>query len=160
MSRIKIPEGTGGDPAQVWSMRPEFGRASLALIHESKNNSMLPNREREAARARIAELNSCPLCLDWRSDELRDEGVDEDLYKHVSEWRTWPGYTERERLAIEFGERFVEDHQNMNDEWFEQLRNAFSDEEIVDLTLCCGTYLAFGRFLNVLQLETCEVARR
>ena len=130
-----------------------MGRAALRLIDQSKNHSILPDREREAARARIAEINSCTLCLDWRSGEGQASGLDEDLYAHVSEWRAYPEYSDRERLAIEYAERYALDHRRIDDAFFARLRAAYTDEEIVDLTMCVATYLAFGRFLSVLGLE-------
>ena len=65
-----------------------------------------------------------------------DAGVTEDDYGHVDEWRTWPGYTERQRLAIEFAERYTIDHQGIDDELFARLHAHFSDAEILDLSLC------------------------
>ena len=53
---------------------------------------------------------------------MAQQGASEELYAHVAEYRSWPGYTDRERLAIEFAERFVVDHTNMDDEFFGRLR--------------------------------------
>jgi hypothetical protein len=83
---------------------------------------------------------------------LREEGVDEDLYANV-ENLAFAGYSEQERLAIEFAERFVYDHLRMDDEFWSRLRAAFRDDEIMDLTLCVGSFLALGRTLVVLGLD-------
>ena len=82
-----------------------------------------------------------------------DAGVTEDAYGHVDEWRTWPEYTERQRLAIEFAERYTIDHQGIDDELFARLHAHFSDAEILDLSLCLGIWLGLGRSLAVLQVE-------
>jgi alkylhydroperoxidase family enzyme len=77
-------------------------------------------------------------------------GVGEDVYEHLHEYRTYPGYTERQRLAIEYAERFAVDHQAIDDELFARLRARFADDEILDLTLCLAVYLGLGRTLEVL----------
>jgi alkylhydroperoxidase family enzyme len=59
--RIDIPDGEGGDAVQVWSLRPEMGRAVSRLTDAVYNKSILPVRVREAARMRIAQLNDCPV---------------------------------------------------------------------------------------------------
>ena len=82
-----------------------------------------------------------------------DAGVTEDAYGHVDEWRTWPGYTERQRLAIEYAERFAVDHLAIDDDLFDRLHAHFSDEEILDLTLCLSIWLGLGRALAVLGVE-------
>jgi alkylhydroperoxidase family enzyme len=58
--------------------------------------------------------------------------------------------TERERLAAEFAQRFVLDHMAMDDELWTRLRAAYADDEIADLTICCGTFLGLGRMLAVM----------
>ena len=57
---------------------------------------------------------------------------------------------ERQRLAIEYAERFAADHRNIDDELFTRLRAQFADDEILDLTLCCAVFLGLGRTLEVL----------
>ena len=84
---------------------------------------------------------------------MAQQGASEELYAHVEEYRSWPGYTDRERLAIEFAERFVVDHTNMDDEFFGRLRAHFADDEIVDLGLCVAIFMGLGRFLRVLGID-------
>ena len=80
-------------------------------------------------------------------------GATEELYEHVADAHEHEGYSDRERLAIEFAERFAIDHQGIDDELFTRLRAAFGDDEIVDLTLCCAAFLGLGRTLAVLGIE-------
>lgn len=83
---------------------------------------------------------------------MREQGVDEDLYANV-ENLDFEGYSEQERLAIEYAERFVYDHQRIDDGFWARMHAAFSDQEIMDLTVCIGTFIAFGRTLVVLGLD-------
>ena len=61
MARIDVPDGDGGDAVQIWSLRPEMGRAVAKLSQAAYNHSQLPVRVREAARMRIAQINDCPI---------------------------------------------------------------------------------------------------
>ena len=79
-----------------------------------------------------------------------EAGVTEDVYAHLGEWQTWPGYSDRQRLAIEYAERFATDHRAIDDALFVRLREHFADDEILDLTLCCAVFLGLGRTLEVL----------
>ena len=120
------------------------------MIATAYQRSTLPASEREPARMRIAQLNACNACSTFRAPSVVDAGVTDDLYEHVDEWQTWPGYSDRQRLAIEYAERFATDHRAIDDELFARLRNAFADDEILDLTLCCTVFLGLGRALEVL----------
>jgi AhpD family alkylhydroperoxidase len=153
MPRVDVPEGPGGPPVQVWNLRPELLPMLRAMIDGPYKQSLLPAREREAARVRIAELNDCRICRDFRARSVIESGATEELYEHVADSHAHAGYTERERLAIEFAERFVLDHAGMDDELFARLRSQFGDDEIVDLTLCCAAFLGLGRALAVLGIE-------
>jgi len=44
MARIAVPTGEGGDAVQVWSLRPEMGRAVNRLVDATYNRSILPTR--------------------------------------------------------------------------------------------------------------------
>jgi AhpD family alkylhydroperoxidase len=151
--RIDVPSGPGGPPVQVWNLRPELLPTVTAMIEGPYRRSQLPAREREAARVRIAQLNDCTICRDFRAGSARAGGATDDLYAHVND-SDHETYTERERLAIEFAERFTLDHQSLDEEFFNRLRAAFADREILDLAICCGAFLGLGRVLAVLGIES------
>jgi AhpD family alkylhydroperoxidase len=153
VARIDVPEGPGGEAAMVWTMRPEMAGMVGKMITTAYQASKLPAAEREVARMRIAQLNACGACATFRAPSVIEAGVTEDIYAHVDEWRDWPGYSERQRLAIEYAERFAADHQGIDDGLFDRLRSHFADDEILDLTLCLAVYLGLGRTLEVLQIN-------
>jgi AhpD family alkylhydroperoxidase len=153
VARIDVPEGPGGDAAMVWTLRPEMAGMVGKMIMTAYQASKLPAAEREVARMRIAQLNACGACATFRAPSVLEAGVSEDVYAHLDEWRDWPGYSDRQRLAIEYAERFAADHQGIDDELFDRLRTHFADDEILDLTLCLAVYLGLGRTLEVLQIN-------
>ncbi len=66
--------------------------------------------------------------------------------------------TERERLSAEFAERYATDHLRMDDEFWDRLHRHFTDDELVDLALCVGSWLALGRFNQVFDIDgACRV---
>ncbi len=154
MPRIDVPDGPGGPPRQVWNLRPELLPMVTAMIDGPYKRSLLPVREREAARMRIAELNDCRICRDFRAHSAIEGGATEDLYTHVADAHANTNYTKREQLAVEFAERFTLDHANIDDDFFARLRGAFGDDEILDLAICCGAFLGLGRVLAVLGIES------
>jgi alkylhydroperoxidase family enzyme len=87
---------------------------------------------------------------------VTQQGLTEDFYRHVAD-RHGYDYSEPERLAIEYAERFVLDHSRIDDAFFASLRSCFSDAEILDLTICVAAFLGLGRLLRVLGIdETCQ----
>jgi alkylhydroperoxidase family enzyme len=150
MARLVIPEGEGGDAVQLWSLRPEMGAAVNRLVDAAYNKSILPVGVREAARMRIAQLNDCTVCLAFRADKVKAQGLTEAFYGHVGAHDEGSTFTTQESLAMEYAERFAIDHLSIDDDFFVRLRDEFSDPEILDLTICLSAFLGLGRTLRVL----------
>ncbi len=153
MARIDVPDGPGGESAMIWTLRPEMAGMVERMISTVYQRSTLPAHERELARMRIAELNDCSACATFRAPSVIAAGVAEDLYEHLADYRTDPRYSDRQRLAIEYAERFASDHRAIDDELFARLRARFDDSEILDLTLCCAVFVGLGRTLEVLGID-------
>ena len=149
MARLDIPVGEGGDAVQIWSLQPELGAAATRFVHAAYNKSILPTRVREAARMRIAQLNDCTVCLSFRADTVKAEGLTEDFYCAVGSPED-SSLSDQERLAVEYAERFAVNHASIDDAFVQRLRESFTDPEILDLTICLSAFLGLGRTLRAL----------
>ncbi|MFB8006608.1 carboxymuconolactone decarboxylase family protein [Nocardia sp. NPDC056000] len=149
---IDIPEGK--DPiGYVWGeMVPGIGVAAAAFSLAVYEHTTLGLREFEAARLRIAQINGCLFCLDWRTDR-NGEKVEESFEEDVTNWRTTENFDDRTRLAAEYAERYAEDHHSLDDEFWQRMFAHYSQAEVVELSMCLGSWLAFGRLNHVLGLD-------
>jgi alkylhydroperoxidase family enzyme len=150
MARIDFPDRGLGEHVDWALLRADMAVGMGALADAVYANSHLPTREREAARWTIALINDCAVCRDTRARDGEAVGVDEGFYAEVADWRRSTQLSERERLAAEFAQRFAVDHLAMDDALWDRLRSAFADDELVDLTICCGAFLGLGRALAVI----------
>ncbi len=133
-----------------WALlRPKMAAGMGKLSEAVYGNSQLSVREREAARWTIALINDSAVCRDTRARDGEVVGAGEPFYAEVSDWRHALGLSDRERLAAEFAERFALDHLAMDDDLWDRLHAAYGDDELADLTICCGTFLGMGRTLAV-----------
>ncbi len=151
--RIDLPEGA--DPiGHVWGeMVPGIGPAAATLAMSVYEHSTLGLAEFEAARLRIAQVNGCLFCQDWRTD--RDGVTVPDGFDDaVAHWRDTDQLEDRARLAAEYAERFALDHHGLDDEFWERMGRLYTQAEVVELTMCLGSWLAFGRLNRVLGLDT------
>ena len=80
------------------------------------------------------------------------QGLTEEMYSHVDEHESCGDYSEQERLAIQFAERFALDHRNLDSAFFAALRKQFSDTEIVELATTIAFCLGIGRVYTVLDI--------
>jgi alkylhydroperoxidase family enzyme len=150
--QIDIPEGKDAI-GYVWGeMVPGIGVAAANFSLAVYASSTLGLREFEAARLRIAQVNGCVFCLDWRT-ERDGQKVEDEFLDAVTEWRTTDAFDERTRLAAEYAERYAEDHHNIDEEFWERMTRHYSQAEIVELSMSIGSWLAFGRLNHVLGLD-------
>lgn len=154
---LDLPDGA--DPLMhVWGrLVPGIGPAASAFATSVYEHSTLGLREFEAARLRVAQLNGCLLCLDWRT-ERDGQRVEDGFDREVEQWRRTTALDERARLAAEYAERYTLDHHGLDDGFWTRMRAHYSDREIAELTMCLGSWIAFGRLNHVLGLDAvCSV---
>jgi len=150
MPRIAVPDGQ--DPLMhLWAGTDTALTGPAAKFSDAVyKRSKLPLREFEAARISIARINDCTICRTMRAED----GPDETFYEALLEGRRdAEGLSERESLAAEFAHRFAVDHLEMDDDLWDRLHAAFSDDELVELGLCVGSWLAFGRLNRVFDVD-------
>jgi len=80
------------------------------------------------------------------------QGLSDELYNLVHQYATTDAFTPREKLAIEFAEKFAFDHTSIGDELFTRLKEHFSDAEILELTITVGFCVGIGRAFHVLDV--------
>ncbi|WP_328936770.1 carboxymuconolactone decarboxylase family protein [Streptomyces tauricus] len=150
--KVDIPEGK--NPIEyVWGdLVPGIGPAAANFSLAVYAHTTLGLREFEAARLRIAQINGCLFCLDWRTerDGLK---VEEEFADAVAKWRTTDVFDARTRLAAEYAERYALHHHCLDEEFWDRMTAHYSQVEIVELTMSLGSWLAFGRLNRVLGLD-------
>jgi alkylhydroperoxidase family enzyme len=149
---IDVPAGR--DPIDyVWGeLVPGIGPAAGKFATAVYAHSTLGLREFEAARLRIAQINGCLFCQDWRT-ERNGEKVEAEFADAVTAWRTTDLFDDRTRLAAEYAERYALDHHGIDDEFWERFLAHYSQREAVELTMCLGSWLGFGRLNRVFGLD-------
>lgn len=100
----------------------------------------------ELVKIRASQLNGCAFCLDMHTKDARAAGESEQRIYALSAWHEAPFYTERERAALLWTETLTLVAQNRApDEVYEQARQHFSEEELVNLTLAIVTINGWNR---------------
>jgi AhpD family alkylhydroperoxidase len=90
----------------------------------------------ELVKLRASQINGCAFCLDMHWKDARARGESEQRLYSLDAWRETSYYTERERAALAWTEAVTQIAANhVSDELYEQVRQHFSEEELVNLTL-------------------------
>jgi AhpD family alkylhydroperoxidase len=100
----------------------------------------------ELVKMRASQINGCAYCIDMHSKDARALGESEQRLYGLSAWQETPFYTERERAALLWTEELTLLSQtHASDAVYEEVRQHFSDEEMVNLTLAIITINGWNR---------------
>ena len=84
------------------------------------------------------------------------EGVTDVVVAALQDYEDSPAFTAREKLALRFAESMAIDHHQVDDRFFQELRQEFTAAEIIELGMMIGLFIGYGRLLAVLDLENPE----
>ena len=91
----------------------------------------------------ISEENDCLVCSTYFRKLLKDNGIDFDNFQ----------FTKKEELLISFGRALAKDPKNIPDEIYTELKEEFTEEEIVVITAMGVLMVANNYFNDILKVE-------
>ncbi|MFI5094689.1 MAG: carboxymuconolactone decarboxylase family protein [Candidatus Acidiferrum sp.] len=140
-------------------VRSEAGRNWLRAWNELLNGGILPIPLKEAVRVLISTKHFCGYCSTVRSNIAKARGLTEEKLLATMEFETSPLFDEKEKAALRFAALFKSgDDAIDSDEVYENLKQHFSEEEIIELALLCAQTDGVGKFARSLRMRTWEEA--
>ena len=102
----------------------------------------------ELVRLRVSQINGCAYCIDRHMHDARALGAQEQRLHALATWSDTPFFTDRERAALAWTEAVTRasDHRVAGD-MRRQLREHFSEKELVDLTMAVIAINAWNRLV-------------
>lgn len=130
---------------RIMAHKPETAKGLVGFFSALRAERTLPERMTELMRLRIAFHNQCRSCMAVRYQDAATDGVDEDLVCSLERPMEAEGLSEREKLAIDYGERLATNHLSIDDAYHDRLRTLFTETEIVELGMFAAFCVGFGR---------------
>ncbi|MEQ8410516.1 MAG: carboxymuconolactone decarboxylase family protein [Erythrobacter sp.] len=124
---------------------PEQALGLMGFGGALKMHRSLPDRLVELVRLRIAFFNQCRSCMAIRYSDAVADGVDEGLVCSLERPQEAENLSPAEKAAIRYGELMATDHLAIGDDTYTELREYFSEAEIVELGMTCAFFIGFGR---------------
>jgi AhpD family alkylhydroperoxidase len=129
-------------------VNPGIIQAMLGLERQVRKAG-LDNTLLDLVRMRASHINGCAYCLDMHSKDARANGETEQRLYGLAAWRETPYYSARERAALEWTEALtLVSETHAPDDVFEHVREQFSEDELLHLTLAIVAINGWNR-LNI-----------
>jgi AhpD family alkylhydroperoxidase len=131
--------------AAIVSRLPEVAEALGTLNVAVKSTGTLPPRLVELVRLRIAFHNQCRSCMSVRYQSAIDDGLTEDAVCSLERPADAPDLSDAERAALKFADLFATNHLAIDDTVYDELRQHFAEDQLVELGVHCAIALGIGR---------------
>ena len=136
------------DPETAGEKEKEVIRNHLAQGYRLTNEKLTLLHNAEAFKAiedssYSLEENDCLVCSTYFRKLLKDNGIDFDNFQ----------CTKKEELLISFGRALAKDPKNIPDEIYTELKEEFTEEEIVVITAMGVLMVANNYFNDILKIE-------
>jgi AhpD family alkylhydroperoxidase len=114
---------------------PDVMKAMMGLEHYVRKSS-LGHSLLDLVKLRASQINGCAYCIDMHSKDARGRGETEQRLYELGAWREAPFYSGKERAALAWTEAVtLVGNGHVPDEVYREVREQFSEAELVDLTL-------------------------
>lgn len=124
---------------------PEQALGLMGFGGALKHNRTLPERLVELVRLRVAFFNQCRSCMAIRYSDAVADGVTEGLVCSLERPQEAENLSAAEKAAIRYGELMATDHLAIDDTVYADLRQHFSEAQVVELGMTVAFFVGFGR---------------
>lgn len=146
--------GTPGDWWTVFALSPDVMRhcvRGFALYRSPKRK--LDPALRELGQTRAGWLRSSQFVFSQHCKSCRTVGMSDDKIAAIPTWSTSELFTARERVVLAYTDALVGGDGRVPDALFDQLKEHFDDEEILELTYITAMYEMHAIICRALRVE-------
>ena len=149
-SHARVAEGKmPSEMMQAIALRPEILQTMASLGGSVFPGGILERSLQEAVILESSRLNACQFCTNAHIYNMRTLGIAADPIAYIDNQESLP---KREQLALAYTRAAMQDSNRIPDSLFAELKEEFSDPEIVQLTFLIGLINLLNLFNNCLQI--------
>ncbi len=151
--------GTALNPLQAMAHKPQLMRAVMTLygaLHVENPN--LSEELKELISIRISQINGCRhYCLPYHTLQAQRHGADQNKIAAIAQARTSTLFSRSEQLAIEYAERMTVPSMTVTDTFFAELKQIWSESDLVELTALIGFMNFWTKVIDALEVPLDDV---
>lgn len=151
--RFAAEYGPFANQVAVLAHVPAALRHLMPMLMELREVATLPKRYLELAIVAVSKLNECHYCVAHHKPFLAVAGVSPEGADRVLDYADHPEFDATDRLVVEYAIAAWERPNRIPEALFTRLRAAFTEAQVVELTLRITLCGFFNRFNDALRIE-------
>jgi AhpD family alkylhydroperoxidase len=144
--------GTVLEPLAVTARHAQLLEGYVAFEWAFSKAERVDRRTKELATIKAAALVGCEFCLDIGSAGALKSGVTPEELAALPSYRESELFGERDKLVLDYAVGMTRTPVDVPDHLFEELREHFDDEQLVELTTAIALENYRGRFNWALEI--------
>jgi len=144
-----------GKLGEVYGYVPEVlkGMTWYRGLRDGASGRVQPRELWELMRLKVGIDSGCIICQrSRRCDADGNQMIPEDVVMRIADFEH-ADFTDREKAALRLVDRLAHDHYAIDDAFFDELHQHFSDEQIVELALSATFALGLAKLNAVFGIE-------
>ena len=133
--------------------RPEIFQTMIAHFEAVLNTGTLPLKLKELVIVRTSQINHCEYCLASHSRICKKLGWSDDQLTHLEDYAKRDDFTVAEKVALRLAELMTRNERPLTEEEWKEIRDVYSEGEVIELMAAIGLFNYFNRFNNLLDME-------
>jgi len=133
--------------------RPRIFETMIAHFEAVLQTGTLPLKLKELVIVRTSQLNHCDYCLASHSRIAKKLGWSDDQIAHLDQYALRDDFTLQEKTGLRLAELMTRNERPLTDAEWQEMRDVFSEGEVVELMAAIGLFNYFNRFNNLLGME-------
>jgi alkylhydroperoxidase family enzyme len=153
--------GTPGNWWTVFANCPDaFDHTTAGFQFYRSENRELSARHRELGQCRAGYAAASQFVFSQHCKAMRDVGFTDEQVEAIPNWSTADCFSLDERVLLAYTDCLVLEHGRVPEALFDQLKEHFSEVEIIEFTYITCTYAMHATMTKALRLEYDDVDER
>ena len=133
---------------------PNIAIGFAALLKPLLSDGALPGWYKELVATRVSVLLKSSYAIKAHSISAKQKGAsDQQIAAAQGDFESGP-FTDQEKLGFRCAERLHRSANDIDDNFYAELRTLFSDQQIVELIATASAFELFPRFVDALRIPT------
>jgi AhpD family alkylhydroperoxidase len=126
--------GSGIEPVEIWAHEPKMMSGMGKFQRAVRKGKAVDERTKNLVELKGSQMIGCEFCVDLGSQICRNSGLSEEELLELPHYRQSDLFSERERVVLDYAVAVMRTPVEVTDELFDNLKEQFSDEQIVEIT--------------------------
>ena len=113
----------------------------FSLFKATMDDAPLDSQLKWKVAFKVSEMNKCEFCVGVATQKLKQFGIDDEQLKNIHSTTN-----EKGTIALKYAEAATDHAYNIDPALFKEVKDYFSDEQIVELTSVIGLFNFINRF--------------